>query len=163
MPKIINWDKIKQDYLSSDATMAELALKHGVSKRAIEQRAADDGWKAMKKGLEGQDYQKLKEEAKFKRRLKVKRAAEDGIDEVEIVTTTIISLHQLVADMTSGDGPVDTRGIGGVAGALVKMLEYRRRINPPGLEDLVEQVIAMGYSPEDFVHELAAMWSKQSA
>lgn len=89
------------------------------------------------------------------------RRQKSQVDEFEIVENAIVSLDLLLGSMggMSDDGrPVDTRGVGGIAGALVKLLEYRRKIQPPSAAELAEQVIALGISPTEFARELREQW-----
>ncbi|HEY9644775.1 MAG TPA: hypothetical protein V6C88_00315, partial [Chroococcidiopsis sp.] len=55
---------------------------------------------------------------------------------------------------------VDTRGVGGVASAMIRCMEYRRKINPPSVADLAEQIVEMGVSPTELVNALKTQWEK---
>ena len=56
----------------------------------------------------------------------------------------------------------DLRALGGLAGALVRLLEYRRRLVPPTAAELAEQAIALGIPPHEFIRELKEKWSAQA-
>lgn len=79
------------------------------------------------------------------------------IDEQEIVEGAIASLAAILASTE-----IDTRGIGGVANALIRCLEYRRKIDPPSVAELAEQIVEMGVSPTDLVKALKIQWEKQA-
>jgi len=55
-------------------------------------------------------------------------------------------------------GSEDERSLGGLAGGLVRLLEYRRKISPPTAALLAEMVLALGISPTEFVRELRDKW-----
>lgn len=77
------------------------------------------------------------------------------IDEVLIIEDAIESLSDLLArDNISVNSP----GVGSTASALVRLLEYRRKISPPTATELAEAAIAHGIAPEDFITELQKQW-----
>jgi len=55
-------------------------------------------------------------------------------------------------------GTEDVRSMGGLAGGLVKLLEYRRKVSPPTAAELAETMFDLGYSPAELVAELKAKW-----
>lgn len=167
--------------LEQGLTQAAIAQQLSVSTRTIERWASEDGWGARKKA---QSKVVLISEAKPKPQPSLQaapasthsnppstrpRRQRGEIDELEIVEGAIANLSLLLGDtdrdcMENEYGrvkPIDTRGIGGIAGALVRLLEYRRKIQPPTAADLAEQVIALGISPSEFVAELKQRWQLQ--
>jgi transposase-like protein len=161
----------KQALLAGE-TIASIAARLGVNRRTIERWADDGAWREQKQAQNVVSIGEAKSKQPkpvntptpcYEPRVRQKR--EQGeIDELEIVEGAIISLDLLLAGMggMSGDGMVDTRGIGGTAGALVKLLEYRRKIKPPTAAELAEQAIAFGMSPAEFARELRQAWEKRA-
>lgn len=131
----------KRLHLEKGWTQAAIATHLGVSTRTVERWAKADGWTGQKKA-----HKVVPIKA-------VSSAPTVPIDEKRIVDNAIRSLDNLLASSDT-----DTRGIGGIAGALVKLLEYRRKIEPPTAAEVVEQAIAIGIPPQEFVAELKKQW-----
>lgn len=156
----------KKLYLDDGLTMDAIAQKLGVSRRTVERWSANDPegkWTDLKlaqKVVAFSPRETPPTEPQKPRRERGRRSASE-IDELEIVEGAIVSLDLLLASMSgmTDDGrPVDTRGVGGIAGALVKLLEYRRKISPPTAAELAEQVLALNINPAEFVQELKRAW-----
>lgn len=90
----------------------------------------------------------------------IRKRFRSQIDELEVIENAIVSTDLLFRTMTSPDqkGFIDTKGIGSTASALVRLLEYRRRINPPTVLELAELAIELNVKPEDFVKALREKW-----
>jgi|FLYL01.1.fsa_nt_gi hypothetical protein len=173
MPKQIDWEAIEQAYLNSSDTLEQVAAQFGVSERAIKGKASEGKWVARRKAQKVVSINDAKkprpqlapESTPTREPVRVRRRDRGAIDELEIVEGAIVSLDLLLSSMSgmSDDGrPVDTRGIGTTAGALVKLLEYRRKIQPPTAAALAEQAIALGMSPAEFARELRQAWEKRA-
>lgn len=161
-------EQVKQAYLSSTDSLVVIAAQFGVGERTVEGWSKDGGWDALKKAQKvvpiGQPRASSKPSSstRIDEPVRVRPRRQRGdIDELEIVENAIVNLDLLIAGMggMSDDGrPVDTRGIGTTAGALVKLLEYRRKIQPPTAAELAEQMITLGIPPHEFVAELKRQW-----
>lgn len=82
------------------------------------------------------------------------------IDEVLIVEDAIEALSGLLQrDNISVNSP----GVGSTASALVRLLEYRRKLEPPTASELAEVAIAQGISPHEFMEELQKQWRLRGA
>lgn len=141
----------KRLYLEEGRTQREIAEIFGVSTRTIERWADKDGWgQRIKKVIpikstRSPDYEPGP------------RSVRGKIDENKIVDGAIVSLDYLLSRPD-----LDTRGVGGIATALVKLLEYRRKIQPPTAAELANQAIELGYSPEQFLSALREQWRLQA-
>lgn len=51
MPKKIDWEPIKQAYISSDDSLSQVACQFSVSVRAVEKRSGLEGWKYLRSGI----------------------------------------------------------------------------------------------------------------
>jgi hypothetical protein len=164
MPKKIDWKAIEKAYRSSDDSPAALALRFGVSKRSIEIKAEQEGWKASReaKTIVTASRSVNDSDPTPHRNPPARRSRGSGdIDELEIVEEAIVYLSMLLGGMSGGseDRPIDTRGIGGVAGAMVKLLEYRRKnLKPATAADVANLAIALNIPPHEFVAELKRAW-----
>lgn len=151
-------------------TIAAIAAQLSVSRRTIE-RWADDGVWREKRGNVVSINQPPKTQpvnnpnpTPTREPARVRRRDRGTIDELEIIENAIVNLDLLLSGMSSTgeERSIDTRGIGTTAGALVKLLEYRRKIQPPTAAELAEQAIALGMSPAEFARELRQAWEKRA-
>jgi hypothetical protein len=149
-------------------TQAKIASHFSVTTRTVERWAQKDGWGALK---QAQNVVSISEARKPspspstpRNPPSIRQSTADSIDEIQVVEGAIASLYTMITGINDrgDDIPVDTRGIGGIAGALVRFLEYRRKIKPPTAAELAEQVIAMGISPAEFVSELKQQWQQRA-
>lgn len=151
-------------------TIAAIAQQLEVSRRTIERWADAGAWREQRDVIPIGQARKSKavvnsSATPHQNPPSVRRQRRgDPIDELLIVEEAIASLALLISGMSSAgeDIPIDTRGIGGTAGALVRLLEYRRKIAPPTAAALAEQAIAMGIAPHEFVAELKAKWQQRA-
>ena len=154
MPKKIDWEPIKQAYLSSDESLASVALRFGVSKRAIEDKSAEGGWEALKTaGHVGGEEEEEESPIPYRRRSFARKAKIDEVDEVDHAIT------QLSGWIGGGAEP---KSLEGCASALAKLIELRRKLVPLTAAELAEQVLALGISPAEFVTELKEKWQRRA-
>jgi hypothetical protein len=153
MPKKIDWEPIKQHYLSSDESLASVALRFGVSKRAIEDKSAEGGWEALKTaGHVGAEVEERPEPV-----ARPSRSRRTGrIDEVDEIDHAITQLSGWIS------GGAEPKSLEGCASALAKLIELRRKLVPATAAELAEQVLALGISPAEFVHELKEKWQQRA-
>lgn len=160
MPKQIDWEAIRKYWQQTGASSQAIADQFGVSKRSVDERLPK--WRETEKSA-----QKVVPIAEAKAKAKSVntdptpyrnppsvRRQKSQVDEVEIVENAIVSLDSLLSCCS----PEDTRGVGGIAGALVKLLEYRRKIQPPTAAELAEQAIALDLRPDEFMQALRDAW-----
>jgi hypothetical protein len=149
-------------------TQEAIALHFNMSTRTIERWAAQDGWGARKQAQKvvaiGSSRKQTSPTPGDEPVSPKPRRQRGAIDEMEIIESAIVSLDALLSSMggLSGDDRIDTRGIGGTASALVKLLEYRRKIQPPTAAELADLVIELGISPTEFVAELKQKWLQRA-
>lgn len=151
-------------------TQAAIAQRIGVAQRTVERWASEDGWGARRKA-EGKVVSISTPRSNHQNPPSVKRQRKgEPLEELEMVEGVVESLYLLLLGMSAGgiqddsghQQPIDTRGIGGTAGAFVRLLEYRRKIAPPTAAALAEQAIALGLSPSEFVTELKRQWQQRA-
>lgn len=153
-PKI--WNKAKDDYVSGDESLAAIALRFGISKRAVEKRASDEGWAALRQAQSGS-----KATARVSKPAPLppptRRSGPQDFDEIEILTSAIASLSGILSG-----GSEDTRGIGSVATGLCRLIELRNKLLPKTAADLADMAISLGISPQEFIRALSDKWEKQA-
>jgi hypothetical protein len=152
MPKKIDWEPIKQHYLSSDESLASVALRFGVSKRAIEDKSAEGGWEALKTAGTVAETEERSPEP-VRRPTKRRNGRIDEVDEIDHAIT------QLSGWIGGGAEP---KSLEGCASALAKLIELRRKLVPLTAAELAEQVLALGISPAEFVTELKEKWQQRA-
>lgn len=149
MPKKIDWEPIKRAYLASGESYATIASRFEVSERAVEKRASEEGWARSREEI----HAEIKPKPVNKPRPTVKRS--DAIDEIEVLENAIADLS---ADLA--DSPIKSKE--SAATALVRLLEYRQKIQPTTAADLAGRAIELGISPDQFLEELRQAWAAQS-
>lgn len=156
MPKKINWEPIRKAYLEEGETYASLALRFGVGKSTIEEKASKEGWSALKKS---RGNSQTPEPQKTIKPAPVRRPSPQpqDFDEIEILTTAIASLSAILSG-----GIEDTRGIGGIATGLCRLIELRNKLQPKSAADLADMAISLGIKPQDFIRALSDKWEKQA-
>lgn len=83
---MIEWDKIKTEYVTSYITLDQLASKHGLTASAVKQRSWKEGWRAERKRLHEQmtaDAVKKAANARSSRIAKLMRVSDKVIDAIE--------------------------------------------------------------------------------
>jgi hypothetical protein len=156
MPKKIDWEPIKQHYLSSDESLAAVAMRFGVSKRAIEDKSAEGGWEALKTaGTVAEVETETEERSPEPVRRPTKRRS-GRIDEVDEIDHAITQLSGWIG------GGAEPKSLEGCASALAKLIELRRKLVPLTAAELAEQVINQGISPVEFVRELKEQWQQRA-
>lgn len=154
--------KAKELSLKQGLTQAAIAQKLGVSTRTVERWASQDGWGARRTAQQAKKVISIASKPKHPEgHTSPHRRERRTIDELETVEGAICSLALLIDFSNDHDHQIDTRGIGGIASALVRLLEYRRKISPPTAAALADQVIELGISPSEFVGELKQKWQLQ--
>jgi hypothetical protein len=141
----IDWKEVKEAYIKGSESLAAIALRFGISKRAVEKRAADEGWKALRESV-----------GKPLRRHKASPHS-TAVDEIEIIDSAIASLSAILSS-----GIEDTRGIGGIATGLCRLIELRNKLVPKTAADLADMAIALGLSPAEFIRALNDQWQKKA-
>jgi transposase-like protein len=162
-------DKAKTAFLAGE-TIAAIARRFEMSRRQIERWAEAGNWREEKKALGKTNVVPMqkpnaKPQTTTAPPTRSKRKASE-IDELEIVELAIadLSAAMYAASKSSDDNGkgIDVRALGGLAGGLVRLLEYRRKICPPTAAELAELAIALGCSPETFMQALHETWRKQA-
>jgi hypothetical protein len=131
MPKKIDWDSIRQDFIESDLTYTALASRHGVSRQSVEKRGSDEGWQALRQAFRREQLITVEE-------------AEKTDDEFDLDTllkkAIILSTVQLER--------AEVRNFEGAADALCKLTEAYSRLHPPTIEDWADQGARFSTSAE---------------
>jgi hypothetical protein len=55
MPKKIDWDSVRKDFIQENLTYKVLGERHNISRQAIEKRGADEGWQALRQTFQRQN------------------------------------------------------------------------------------------------------------
>ncbi|MEO1399695.1 MAG: hypothetical protein AAFV72_00390 [Cyanobacteria bacterium J06635_1] len=179
-PKRDNTEKklaAKLAYVSSkDLSFSQLAEQFGVSTVTVQRWSSadpDGPWTAQRRKREDLQVANVLPFAvpagkahtpeeltrvapKATREAKAAREAGD-IDPLQIVDLAIADLSSAMQTQAQFNLP---QGMGACAGGLVRLLEFRRKLQPPTAAELAEQVIALGISPQEFTAELSRQWAK---
>ena len=83
-----------------------------------------------------------------------RHATTDGLDDLVVIESAIADIH---ASLPSSDF-----GKGGMATALVKLIELKRKLKPETVADLVERAIELNIGPDEFLAELKNAWQRRA-
>jgi transposase-like protein len=167
--------QVEQAYLNSNDSLAAIAAHFSIGQRTVEGWASDGGWDALRKTQKVVPIGEARAKTQNAKPQSVNRPSptpEDyppirsrrragQIDELEVVESAIVNLDLLLGGMcgmSSDDRVIDTRGIGGVAGALCKLIELRLKLKPRTAAEVAEMAIALGVRPNEFMQALAEAW-----
>ncbi|MEO1208859.1 MAG: helix-turn-helix domain-containing protein [Cyanobacteria bacterium J06638_20] len=81
------------------------------------------------------------------------------LDDLTVINAILPNLKEQLGDEAL---KVNSPGVGASISALIRMLEYRRKIQPPTARDLAEVAIALNISPQEFMDELQKQWQLQA-
>ncbi|MBW4433073.1 MAG: helix-turn-helix domain-containing protein [Pelatocladus maniniholoensis HA4357-MV3] len=131
----------------------EIADSLGVSRRTIERWAAEGNWR----DLQQTNIVHLKPKpinSSPKLELPKIRSVE-SLDDIGIVEAALSELHASLPE-------ADDKSKGGIAGAIARLVELKRKIKPETVADLVERAIELGVSPDEFLQQLRDAWAKRA-
>ncbi len=147
MPKKIDWEPIKRAYFASGESYAAIATRFGISERAVEKRASEEGW--------ARSRTQISEEIQAPKAKPAKRPTVTA--DLDALTTIDLAIADLSADMA--DSPIKSKE--SAATALVRLLEYRQKLAPTTAAELAERAIELGITPDQFLEELRQAWQPQ--
>lgn len=75
------------------------------------------------------------------------------VDDLDICKDVILDLRDEITDRKCKGA-----GMGQIAMALARLIELKRRIAPPTVDELVGLAIELGYGPDEFIAELQRRW-----
>jgi hypothetical protein len=156
------WDQVRSSYIEGHATLKELALKYGVGKSTLMNRASTEKWTTLKKaGVtesennktddtdDSDDVEVLRPRIKPKLRVITPGSYFERTEEILDDAISILSEALPEARVRSAEA---------TALALCKLLELRQKLSPPSALDLAEKAIELGISPTEFMRELKEGW-----
>ncbi|HEY9646516.1 MAG TPA: hypothetical protein V6C88_09115 [Chroococcidiopsis sp.] len=168
-------DQLKKEaeklYIKDGLTQEMIAERLKVSLRTIERWASAGKWSELAGPRRSPKIISIKRtEERAAAKVKVEPQTESKpvsplagkqrvrkIDEKEIVEGAIASLAAILSSTE-----IDTRGVAGVASALIRCLEFRRKIDPPSVAEIAAQIVDLGVSPSELVKELTVEWQKRA-
>lgn len=139
MPKKINWDAVRQDFLSEDLTYTALAARHGISRQSIEKRASEEGWQALRQAFRREQSITIEEANK-----------DDEFDLDNLLKKAIaLSFNQLQNS--------EVRSFEGAAESICKLAEIYYRLHPPrppSVAEWVDKAIEFDLNPDEFFRQI---------
>ncbi len=143
--------QVAQELFNKGETIEEVSRRVGVSRRTIERWANEGNWRE-KRGIVPFKPKPPTEKSEPPKPRQPKERKK--IDDMEITTNAIVVLDSLLSSM----GVEDARNVSGVASALVRFLEYYRKLQPKTAAELAELAIELNLRPEDFLAALRDEW-----
>lgn len=145
--------QVKRAYVNSKMTPADLAKQFGVSDRSIQNWAKNEHWDAERTAQNVIDL----ETARVPRERPPSRVRAGADDALSIADTVISDLQ---GELVRGD--VTAKDKAAVANSLKAWVEFRRKLKPPTVADLVELAIELGITPDEFLTSLRDAWTKRA-
>lgn len=137
----------------------DIAEQLNVSRRTVERWAneGDPSWRDLRQSNGQTNVIQLQPKPKPQNPKPAFRQRDgEPIDDLFAVEAAIAHLHD------SLPAAID-QSKGGIAGALVKLIELKRKLKPETVADLVERVIELDIGPEEFLTELNNAWQRKRA
>jgi transposase-like protein len=144
--------QIRRAYVNSKLTFGELAKQFDVSDRSIQNWAKAENWDAERKAENVIEFARQPKQERPPVRTRV------NSDDALAIADLIIS--DLQGEMARGD--VTAKDKASVANALKAWVEYRRKIHPPTVAELVELAIKLNVGPDEFLTELRNAWKRKA-
>lgn len=141
---------IQEAYVNSNLSSEELADQFNVSDRSIRGWAKAEAWDAQRKAKNVIDFAQRKSD-----RPPV-RARVNSDDALAIADLVIADLQ---GEMAQG---ITAKDKSAVANSLKTWVEYRRKLKPPTVADLVELAIELNVGPDEFLTELRNAWKRKA-
>jgi hypothetical protein len=153
MPKKIDWEEIRKYWQQTGASSVAIASHFEVSKRSVDDRIPQ--WRTTEKPVT--NVVQLQPKPKVQNpRLDFRRRDGEPIDDLFAVEAAIAHLH----DSLPG---AEDKSKGGIAGAIARLIELKRKLKPETVADLVERIIELDIGPEEFLTELNNAWQRKRA
>lgn len=157
MPRKID-DRIRKlagdTYAKTDLTLSQIAKKFKVSDRTVQTWSSEDTWELQRSAHQAMNKpQNILEFAPRENPRSIRRAHPE--DTLEILNDAISTLY---ADLGASTG----KDAAAIANSLKGLLEYRRKIKPPTVADLVELAIELNVGPDEFLTELRNAWKRKA-
>ena len=151
----------------TNTSIQDIADELKVSRRTIERWANNGGWRETRRTEDSarQISREIRPESKTNLVTFEKPVARTGefrdllrpqeIDDIEIIIAAIAELH---ASLPS----CEDKSKGGIAGALARLIDLKRKIKPDTVADLVERAIELGIGPDELLRELRESWARRA-
>lgn len=161
MPRKID-DRIRnsagETYAKTELTLQEIAKKFKVSDRTVQTWSSEDNWELQRtahREINKPQNVVAIESARQPREnpRSIRRAHPENTLEI---------LNDAIAELYGDLGHAVGKDKAAIANSLKGLLEYRQKINPPTVADLVELVIELGFTAEEFLDELENAWTKRA-
>ena len=106
---MVDWNEIKEEYVTGETSYRTLAAAHGVSHGPSGKIAAREGWTELKKRRESDENEALREEDL------------NGVPDVSLIADKLLARLSELADGTA----LDTQGIKQIVSALKDLRELK--------------------------------------
>ncbi len=151
-------DKIKlaeAKYITGESP-EKIAAALGVSRRTIDRWADDGNWAMHRENnKQSNNVIQLKPLPKTQTpKPEFRQRDIRGLDDLAVIESAIADIDASLPEAGAYKG--------GMAGALVKLIELKRKLKPETVLDLVERAIELGVGPEEFLAELKNAWQRRA-
>ena len=139
MPKKIDWDCIREDFIESRLTYSTLANRHGISRQSVEKRASDEGWQVLRQTFQRQHSMNIQSEQDSKK-----------FDLDELLKKAIaLSFQQLEIS--------EAKSFEGASESICKLMEVYLKVHPPrppSVADWVNKALDFGHDIPELMRQI---------
>lgn len=148
-------------------SISEIARQLDMSRRQVQRWKEDGNWEALKASITPPKPAPAKiidlhapRPERPEPMPRPRRQLREG-EELDLLQTVELAIADGAALITTCSDMNDTKGFGGVAGGLCRLIELRLKLKPVEEAALIEQLLERGLSPRELVARLKeAGWSR---
>lgn len=122
-----------------------------VDPRTIQRWAKEGKWSELRQNNQPSNVVSFVQKPK----VDIGRAIAQLTDNLELINATLMELHAALPEAVDG-------AKGGIASAIARLIELKRKIKPESIAELADRAIELGFGPDDFLAELKNAWQRRA-
>ncbi|MBD2771158.1 hypothetical protein [Iningainema tapete] len=137
----------------------DIAVQLGVTRRTIDRWAMDGNWRNLREANSQTNVVPItsrQPKPKTQHPLPAFHSIRHAkIDDLEIIESALSQLHASLPE-------AEDKSKGALAGAIARLVELRRKLQPETVRELAERAIELGVGPDEFLQELRNAWARRA-
>ena len=153
MPKQINWDAIRADFVQGDYDYKQLAAKHDISHKSIELKASpkSENWQLLRQQYRENLVASLTPEQTTSIYPTQQKLTYSDINQI---------IDQALIRISSQVEQAEIRSLEKGIESLTKLIEVRTRLSPPTVEEWASRAIELGFNFGELMVEVKKVLTK---
>lgn len=144
-------------------TISDIARQLDVARRTVQRWKDEGNWETLKASITPPRAERPKIiDLHAPRPEPAPRPRRQPPGEMDLLQTVEFAIADASTVLSSASEMNNAQGFGSAAGALVRLIELRLKLQPLTAKDLAEAAIRMGLRPNEFMQELRDAWQKQA-